>query len=332
MRIVPDGLQSVPDICYRSRLSFPRDPVFGRPVLATGEKMDARENFRGAGLMMVAMAAFTVNDVCIKSLAGELPLMQAIFLRGLLSSFLMFLVARRMGAIRMRFPRRDWGLIALRSTAEIGATFAFLTALYHMPIANVTAILQALPLTVALVAALVFGEPLGWRRMLAIAVGFVGVLLIVRPGAEGFSVYSLYALASVGFVTVRDLAARRLSGAVPSISVALINAMVVTLAGGIASTVQGWEPVEPWQGALLVMAAFFILGGYLASVMVMRMGEISFTAPFRYTGLVWALVLGYLVFGDWPRPLTLLGAGIVVATGLFTLYREAQLRRKSART
>jgi len=236
-----------------------------------------------------------------------------------------------MGAIRLNFPRRDWMLLGVRSVAEIGATFCFLTALYHMPLANLTAILQALPLTVALAAALVLGEPLGWRRMLAIAIGFCGVLLIVRPGAEGFSIYSVYALASVGFVTVRDLTVRRLSPAVPSLSVALINAVVVTCAGGLASGVQGWGALEPWHLGLLALASFFIIGGYLASVMVMRVGEISFVAPFRYTGLIWALALGYLAFGDWPRPLTLLGAAIVVAMGMFTLYREAQQRRKRAR-
>ncbi|WP_193555866.1 DMT family transporter [Marimonas lutisalis] len=290
--------------------------------------VDARDNLKGAGLMVVSMAAFTFNDVCMKALAGDVPLFQAIFLRGVLTSLLIWIVGRQMGAIRFSLPRRDWGLVALRSLAEIGATFFFLTALFHMPIANVTAILQALPLTVALAAALFLGEPLGWRRLVAIAVGFGGVMLIVRPGAEGFSVYSLYALAAVCFVTLRDLTARRLSAAVPSITVALVTAVVIATAAGVASGVQGWVALEPWHMGLIVLAAGFILGGYLASVATMRVGEIGFVAPFRYTGLIWALVLGFVVFGDWPAPLTLAGAGIVVAMGLFTLYRERQLRRR----
>lgn len=293
--------------------------------------MDARDNLKGAGLMMASMAAFTFNDVCMKALSGQIPLFQAIFLRGLLTCLLIWVVGRRMGAIRLALPRRDWGLIGLRSAAEIGATFFFLTALFHMPIANVTAILQALPLTVALAAALFFREPLGWRRLVAIGVGFGGVMLIVRPGAEGFSIYSLYALAAVGFVTLRDLTARRLSPGVPSITVALITAMVITVAGGLASTMQGWAPVDGRALGLISLAAGFILVGYLASVAVMRVGEIGFIAPFRYTGLIWALLLGFVVFGDWPAPLTLMGAAIVVAMGLFTLYRERQLRRKAQR-
>lgn len=293
--------------------------------------MALSDNIRGASLMMAAMAAFTFNDVCIKAVAGELPLMQAIFIRGVITSVLIFFLGRAMGAIRLDLPGRDWGLIGLRTLAEIGATFFFLTALFQMPIANVTAILQALPLTVALAAALFLGEPLGWRRLTAILVGFCGVLVIVRPGAAGFTVYSLYALAAVGFVTLRDLTVRRLSPAVPSITVALCTAVAIMTASGLAALATGsWAPVSPRAGGLLAMAALFIIGGYLFSVMTMRRGEIGFIAPFRYTGLLWALVLGLLVFGEWPDTLTLAGAGIVVATGIFTLYRERRARRRAA--
>jgi drug/metabolite transporter (DMT)-like permease len=288
------------------------------------------DNMRGAGLMMASMAAFTLNDVCIKAVAGDLPLMQAIFIRGVITTAMIFVLGRAMGAIRLDLPRRDWNLIGLRTLAEIGATFFFLTALFHMPIANVTAILQALPLTVALAAVLFLGEPVGWRRLTAILVGFCGVLLIVRPGAEGFSVYSVYALAAVGFVTLRDLSARRLSSAVPSVTVALCTATAIMTVSGLATWASGgWTPVGARPSGLLAMAAVFIVGGYLFSVMTMRRGEIGFIAPFRYTGLLWALVLGFVVFGEWPDMLTLAGAGIVVAMGIFTLYREKRARRRN---
>jgi len=180
---------------------------------------------------------------------------------------------------------------------------------------------------VALAAAVVFREPLGWRRIVAIAIGFFGVMLIVRPGAEGFNVYALYGLGAVGFVTVRDLAARRLSRETPSITVALAGALLITLSAGLVTGMEGWSPVAPRDLGLLAVAAVFIVAGYLASVMTMRVGEIGFVAPFRYTGLIWALLMGWLVFGDWPRPLTLVGAALVVATGLFTLYRERRVAR-----
>ncbi len=280
--------------------------------------------------MMVSMAAFTFNDTTIKSVGDSLPLAQTIFLRGLASSLMMAVVAARMGALRFTLPRRDWSRIGLRSLADLAATFLFLGALFHMPLANLTAILQALPLTVALAAALVYGEPLGWRRLAAIAVGLGGVLLIVRPGAEGFNVYALWGLGAVAFVTVRDLAVRRLTRTTPSITVALVGSALITVAAGAVALAQGWQAVSLAAAWRIGLAGVFILVGYLASVAVMRVGEIGFTAPFRYTGLIWALVLGWLVFGDWPDRMTLIGAAIVVATGLFTLYRERVIARRAA--
>lgn len=272
--------------------------------------------------MMGSMAAFTFNDTLVKVIGGQLPLFQIISLRGLLATSLIFLLARTLGKLRFNLQRRDWGLVAARCASEIGATYCFLAALMIMPIANITAVLQALPLTVTLGAAVFLGEEVGWRRMAAILLGFCGVLLIVRPGPDGFSEGALYALLAVAFVTARDLTTRRMSSEVPSLTVTLLASISVTVFALVCSLGVEWEPVSLSQVMLLAGAAVFILGGYSLSVMVMRVGEISFVSPFRYTGLIWAILLGWLVFGDWPDGLTLLGAVIVVGTGLFTVIRE----------
>ncbi|MFL4469983.1 DMT family transporter [Tateyamaria armeniaca] len=285
-------------------------------------------NTLGAVLMMASMAAFTLNDTLIKLTQGAMPLAQLLFLRGVLSTVLIYALARYLGSLRFEVARRDWWLIGLRAATEVGAAYFFVTALLNMPLANVTAILQALPLTVAVAAALVFREPLGWRRMSAILIGFMGMLLIVRPGGDGFSLWSAYALMAVVCVTVRDLATRRLSADVPSMTVTLVSSLVVTLSFGAASIVTEWVPVTWLLAALIAGASVFIMGAYFFSIRAMRVGDIGFIAPFRYTGLVWALVLGWLVFGDWPSNLTLLGALIVVATGLFTLYRERKVSQR----
>ncbi|MEL6887004.1 MAG: DMT family transporter [Pseudomonadota bacterium] len=285
-------------------------------------------NTTGALLMMASMASFTLNDTFIKLTDGQVPLPQLLFLRGLLSILLIVILSRWLGAIHFDIARRDWGLIMVRSLAEVATAYFFLTALFNMPLANVTAILQMLPLSVALAAALFFNEPLGWRRMVAILLGFTGMLLIVRPGGEGFSLWSVYAMLAVLCVTVRDLATRRLTPGVPSMTVTLMAALVVTVCFGAVSVTTVWVPVDPVVGALIAGSSVAIIGGYFFSVLVMRMGEISFIAPFRYTGLVFALILGFVVFGDWPERLTLVGAGIVVATGIFTLYRERVVARR----
>ena len=218
--------------------------------------------------------------------------------------------------------RNDRMLLAMRCAAEAAATYFFLSALINLPLANVTAVLQVLPLTVTLGAVLLFGEKVGWRRMVAILCGFLGMLLIVRPGPDGFSTHAIYALMAVLCVTVRDLSTRRMSAQVSSMAVTLVSCLSVFVFAAVGSLGVEWQPLTWRLAGLIGIASVFVMGGYLFSILVMRAGEVSFTAPFRYTGLVWALVLGWFVFGDWPDGLTLVGAGIVVGSGLFTLYRE----------
>lgn len=284
------------------------------------------ENFRGAALMAGSMVAFTCNDTFMKLLSDDLPVWQALFLRGLAVSALLLMLSGRRGDLRHPLSRADWRLLVVRSLAEAMGAWFVITALFHLELANVSAILAALPLSVSLAAALFLGEPLGWRRLLAIAIGGLGVALIVRPGTADFTIHSLYVVAAVVSITVRDLTSRRMSPGLPTTKIAALAAVSVTVIGGIGSTTVTWQPVALREFALLGGASVFIIGGYLFSVGAMRVGEIGFVAPFRYTSLLAALVLGLVVFGDWPDGLTLLGAAIVAATGLFTLWRERKAR------
>ena len=288
------------------------------------------DNIRGALIMMGAMCAYTFNDAFMKALADEIPLFQAIFLRGLAAVAFLTVMCRMFGQLRVDFSARDWRLVLVRTAGEIGGTYFFLTALFNMPIANVSAILQALPLAVSLAAALFLAEPLGWRRLSAIVIGFAGVLLIIQPGGNDFSNYSIYALCAVGCVTLRDVAVRRMSRDVPSVFVALVAAVGVTALGAVGSLWIEWQPFSITSGFQLAGATGFLIFGYIASVNAMRFGEISFVAPFRYASLLVALILGVLIFDEWPNALALIGAGTVVATGIFTLYRETKLKQRAA--
>jgi drug/metabolite transporter (DMT)-like permease len=286
------------------------------------------DNLRGILLMCASMAGFTINDTFMKSVTKTLPLFQTIGMRGLIAVVGLGLLVLATRAYRVRLNRRDIGLILLRSLADVAATVTFLTALLHMPLANLSAILQALPLLITLGAAVVYGDKIGWRRMTAILVGLVGVLIIIRPGTDGFDRWALLGVASVAFVVVRDLSVRPLQGQVPSALVALGAAVGVTMMGWVGAGVQGVEPVSATEAAKVLGAGLFLIVGYLSSVMAMRTGDIGLVAPFRYTSLLWAIVLGLLVFGDLPDVWTLLGASIVIAAGLFTLWRERALRRR----
>jgi S-adenosylmethionine uptake transporter len=277
---------------------------------------------------MASMACFTLNDALLKLTALSVPLFQMIFLRSAITSGLILATKGRIGKLHFDIARRDWGFIALRAGTEVLVAYFFLSALVNMPLANMTAIMQVVPLSVTLASALVLREAVGWRRMSAIFIGFIGVMLIVKPGAEGFNIWSIYALIAVLGVTIRDLATRQLSPTVPSMTVTLATAVAVMTAAGLASLSAPWVAVAPASAMMITASAVFVLGGYYFSIQVMRTGDVSFTAPFRYTGLIWALVLGWFVFGEWPGWMTMLGATIVVGTGIFTLYRERKLSRR----
>lgn len=283
-------------------------------------------NLKGALLMMGSMASFTLNDAVVKLLAETVPLYQIVFLRGLLTTILLAATVAAFGRLSFRIPRGDRGKVVLRTVFEIAAMVTFLTALINMQIANATAILAALPLAVTLGAALLFGEPVGWRRISAICIGAAGVLMIVQPGAAGFNVYSMLALVSVAIVAGRDLVTRSFSPAVPSLSVAVITAAVVCLFGGVLSLAEPWVALGLREVFLVVLCSVFIIGGYVFSILVMRVGEVGVTAPFRYTALVFALILGVVIFNELPNALALSGAALVMATGVFTLIRERKVK------
>ena len=289
------------------------------------------DNVRGALMMAVAMLAFSSNDAAMKSLSGELPMFQAIFLRGIVTTIAMIILAGLFGQLRLRLGRQDFILICVRSLAEVAAAWTFLTALFNMQLANVTAILQALPLVMTFAGALFLKEPIGWRRLSASIIGFVGVLIIVQPGGESFNIYSIYALLSVGLIVIRDLAARRMSSDVPSMFAATFAAGTVTAFAGFGSMFIEWTPVTGHSAALLSGAATAVLIGYLMSVTAMRVGEISFVAPFRYVGLLASLILGVVIFGQLPSTLALLGCVVVVGSGLFIFRRERQLSEVEAK-
>jgi drug/metabolite transporter (DMT)-like permease len=287
-------------------------------------------NLRGSLLMAVAMAGFTMNDTITKAVSSEMNFGQVMLVRGLFAIALIAALAWHQRAVR---PLRTLMVkpVALRVAGEVGGTVSFLAAIVHLPLANTAAIFQALPLAITLGAALIFGEPVGWRRWLAIIAGFIGVLIIVRPGVEGFNQFSLLALVSVIFCAVRDLATKRIPAPIPSLFITLLTTVTVTTAGAaILVPLGGWTPPSGRALGLLALAAVLLLIGYQCVIMALRSGDISAVAPFRYSALLWAMLLGYLVFGDVPDAMMVTGASIIVLSGLYAFYRERQRARPVA--
>ncbi|HEX2148002.1 MAG TPA: DMT family transporter, partial [Pseudorhizobium sp.] len=181
------------------------------------------DNSRGAIFMSLAMASFTCNDALVKSVTGSLSVAQIITVRGIMTTVIVFFVARHLGALRPLSVVMQ-PMILLRTFFEIGATLTFISALGRIDFANISAIMQSLPLAVTLGAAIFFREPVGWRRWTAIIIGLLGVLIILRPTAEGFTSTSALVLAAVFFTSGHDLTTRRIVADVPSLTITLFTA------------------------------------------------------------------------------------------------------------
>lgn len=285
-------------------------------------------NLHGILLMTGGMVGFTFEDMFIKMLTGTLPVGQVLILiaAGSATIFLGLSLLLR----HRPFARAAWRPVFLiRAGCEAVAALCFVTALASVDLSVAAAVFQALPLVITMGAALFLGEQVGWRRWTAISLGFVGVLLIIRPGMAGFEPRVLLVLISVLAVAARDLLTRRIDVTVPSTVVsfqgfaAVIPAAMVLLALSPQQATLP-DPAEWWKAAGGVT---FGAVGYYAVVASMRLADVGALMPFRYSRLVFSMLVGVVVFHERPDAITLSGAALIIATGLYTFLREQRLAR-----
>lgn len=267
------------------------------------------------------MACFVINDALVKYASQTMPTSQLIFLRGVMATLLVFGVTGATGAIR-RWAVVLQPLVVVRALLDAVATMLYLVSLFHLPIGNATAINLAAPIAMTVFAALFMAERVGVSRWLAILGGFIGVVLIIQPSADGFNVYALVCLLGTLFHAARDLLTRRIPVQVPSLLITLATAVAVTILSGGLSAVEGWKPFGRLEFGLLALASGFLAGGYHLIIMSMRSGEISLVAPFRYSALLFAIVIGFVVWGEFPNALAWFGIVLLIGSGLQVLTRE----------
>jgi drug/metabolite transporter (DMT)-like permease len=272
-------------------------------------------------MMVGAMAGFVVNDAIVKHVSEGMPSAQLIFLRGVLASLLVLGMACALG-VRRQLRHALQPRVASRAAVDACATVMYLLSLFHLPLGNATAINLAAPLFMVVFAVWFLKERPGAARWLAVAVGFAGVLCVVQPRSDGFNAWALLCLAGTLFHATRDLLTRRIDPAIPSIVVTLSTAVAVTLLSGAMSLAQGWQPFAPVQLAWLAAASVFLVAGYFLIIQCMRQGEVSLTAPFRYAALLFAVVLGYLVWGDVPNAWAWCGIALLVGSGLYVVHDQ----------
>jgi drug/metabolite transporter (DMT)-like permease len=288
------------------------------------------DNMRGIILMVLGMAGFAAEDMFIKLAASGLPVGQILAILGFVGA-LVFAVYARLN--RTSVMSRDFfhPAVLLRNLSEIVGGLSFVTALTLIPLAMLTTILQATPLLVTMGAALVLGEAVGWRRWTAILIGFCGVLLVIRPGFEGFEPAALWGVLAVIGLAVRDLASRKVPKSISSLQLSAWGFFAVGVSGAaLLAFTGGAEVPSPREAGYLSGAVVVGVGAYWALTEATRIGEIGVVTPFRYSRLVFSTFIGMLVFAEFPDGYTLVGASIIIATGIYTILRERKRKRQEA--
>lgn len=289
------------------------------------------DNLRGALLMTLAMAGFAIEDMFIKLMADALPVGQILLMLGLGGTLVFGTIAHGQGA-KVLSPALLTRPVMIRNLCELVGTVGFVLSFVLASLATASAILQATPLVVTLGAVLFLGERVGWRRWSAICVGFAGILLIVRPGMAGFEPASLLAIIGVIGLAGRDVATRLVPRNISSMQISTWAFAMLIPAGLFLMSVMREAPVIPSAPHALTYLATLGIGilAYYSLVGAMRVGELSFVTPFRYTRMIFALAVGLVIFGEQVDALMLAGAALVIGAGLFTWWREARLTRTKA--
>jgi drug/metabolite transporter (DMT)-like permease len=284
-------------------------------------------NLFGIGAVIGAGAAMMSADALAKVAVVETTLGQTIAGRGLVACLILTAAGLAQGQIRWHRAVLS-APVVVRILAEVGAGISMVGALGFMPIANATAILQFIPLVTTMAAAVLFAENVGWRRWAAGIAGFLGVLLVLQPGAAGFTWWSLLAVSAMLCMSTRDLATSRIDRTLPTLLVGALSAAAVSIAGCGLATLTGWAPMTSRGLAFTAAAGVALAAGFICLVVGMRNAEMSAVAPFRYFTLLWALLMGYFAWGEVPNSLAWAGIGIVVAAGLYAFGRERALARQ----
>ena len=285
---------------------------------------------RGVIAMSAGMVSFVMNDTLVKFVSHTLPAAQLIFLRGLLSVAVLLLLARLTDRQTLS---REWRQhlmqrwVLARSLLDGAASLVYLSALFNMPLGNATAINMSTPLLIALLSGLLLGVHVSLRNWLIIGMGFAGVLLVVQPQAEGFNAWAWVALCGTCLHAMRDMCVRFIPQQVPSNVIACGTALTATVMAGIWSLWVVWVPVSPLHWLMMTAASVFLSSGYFCLILATRMADMSVIAPFRYMGLLTAVLSGFVIWGDVPNAMAWCGMLLLVGAGLLML----RVNRQSAK-
>lgn len=279
--------------------------------------------------MALGSLAYVVNDGLIRMGTEDgLDVYQALFLRGCGMVVILAIASRvRNEQLDRRHLTRP---LLLRVAAEVVATATFFAALVRLDFANAQAILMLVPFAVTVVAARM-GEGVSRRRYVLVALGFAGVVAVVRPTPSAFSPWTLLVIVSAAALVVREFATRRVESDMPPLPIALLTAVSITSTMGAISAFTGWGAVTARAAVALVLACVCLVAGYLFVIETVRVGDLSVSAPFRYTSVVGAVAVGLAFFGESPDTLTITGCTLIVLAGVVSARDDARENRRRPR-
>ena len=286
--------------------------------------MALSQNYRGIAAILIATGSFVANDTCMKLALEDAPPFQVLVMRGIAAIIWCLPVIYFMGLIR-HVPKAFNPWVVLRSCSELVAILCFITALAHMPIADITAITQISPLVVLLGMWLLFGEKVGSLRLVLIGFGVTGALLVAQPGGVAASPFAVFGFLTAVGVAARDILSRKVPARTPALAVTFSTLLIVML-GGLALSLLFETPVTPTfrHAWLMFIAGFFLMCGHSFVFMAYGRTPARVVAPFNYSVMIWAGISGVLVFGQFPNALAISGMVLIMAAGLAVVFLEGR--------
>lgn len=285
-------------------------------------------NTKGIVLMLLSMATFAAADTLIKVSGSFLSPAQIMFFL-MSGGLILFSIIAVLQGETLKDPRAVAPVLLLRYCAEVTGLVGMVMALTYAPLSTVGAVTQASPIMVAVGAVLFLKETVSWRRWSSIALGFLGVVLVIQPGAESLNFAVAWAVLALVAFSVRDLVTRLTPPDISSASLATYT-MVAALPFAIAWVLFNGESFFPAQVNWVVVTFMVLLGSvaYLLLIASLRVGELSAVMPFRYSRIIFLLVLGVLVFDERPNVSMLIGATLIIVSGVYIMWREQTLRQR----
>jgi drug/metabolite transporter (DMT)-like permease len=282
-------------------------------------------NMRGGIAVCVAMFLFVINDTLVKLTAGRLPSSEIMALRGVVAVSTAFVWCRQLGLTREIWEGVKQPFLLIRAAQEGMIAFTFITALAFLTLPDITAILLLTPLLITALSVPFLGEKVGWRRFCAIIIGFIGMLFVMKPTGVSLGWPGLIALSCALLNSVREISTRRMKPNVSSHVAMLFACSGVLILGLALSFTQTWLMPTLREALLILCAGIVVMVGNYYVVIAYRDTDVSFVSALRYSVIIFAIISGFIVFGDVPDMWGWIGISLIVASGLYTMYREKRL-------